>query len=48
MEFAAGAIEDFGLKSLSDKLVLIGKLIIIGVSMPVIYAVINLVTGLLT
>ena len=48
VEFAAGAIEDFGLKSLSDKLVLIGKLIIIGISMPVIYAVINLVTGLLT
>lgn len=47
VEFAAGTIEDFGLKSLSDKLVLIGKFIIIGVSMPIIYAVINLVTGLL-
>lgn len=47
VEFAAGTIEDFGLKSLSDKLVLIGKLIIIGVSMPVIYAVFNLISGLL-
>lgn len=47
IEFAAGTIEDFGLKSLSDKLVLIGKLIIIGVSMPIIYAIFNLVSGLL-
>lgn len=47
-EFAAGTLEDAGLKSLAGKLVLIGKMIIIGVSMPIIYAVFNLVSGLLT
>lgn len=47
IEFAASTIEDFGLKSLADKLVFIGKIIIIGVSMPIIYAVFNLITGLM-
>ncbi len=45
VEFSAGVIEDFGLKSLSDKLVLIGKIIILGMTMPIIYAVFNLITG---
>ena len=45
VEFSAGIIEDFGLKSLSDKLILVGKIIILGVTMPIIYAVFNLVTG---
>ncbi len=47
VEFAAGTIEDFGLKSISDKLVFAGKIIIIGVSMPIIYAIVNLLTGLI-
>lgn len=48
VEFGAGIIEDFGLKGLSDKLVFAGKVIIISISMPIIYAVINLITELLT
>ena len=36
-----------GYKSLSDKLVLIGKLMVFIVSIPVFYAVINLVISLI-
>ena len=46
-EFGAGIIEDFGLKSLSDKLVLVGKIIILTISLPIIYAVFNLLKGLI-
>lgn len=48
VEFGAGVIDDFGLKSLSDKLVFIGKILIIVVSMPIFYAIINLITGLIS
>lgn len=47
IEFGAGTIEDFGLTSLAGKLVFIGKLVIVGISLPIIYAIFNLVTGLL-
>ena len=47
VEFAAGTLADAGLNSLADKLVLIGKVVIISVSMPIIYAVFNLLTVLL-
>ena len=47
VEFGAGVVEDMGLKSLADKLVFIGKAIIVGVSLPVFYAVIETVNGLL-
>lgn len=47
VEFSAGTLSDAGLNSLADKLVLIGKVVIISVSMPIIYAVFNLLTGLL-
>ncbi len=46
IEFGADTIADFGLKSLSDKLIFAGKIIILSVSMPIIYAVFNLFTGL--
>ena len=46
IEFSASIVEDFGIKSLADKLILVGKVIILGMSMPIIYAVFNLVTGL--
>ena len=46
-EFGAGIIEDFGLHGLSDKLVFCGKIIILIVSMPVFYAVFNLLTEIL-
>lgn len=48
IEFSAGLLKDFGLNSLSDKLIFLGKLIILGVSLPIFYAVINVVSGLLT
>jgi stage III sporulation protein AD len=47
VEFAADTVNDFGLKSLADKLVFAGKLIIFCVSMPIIYSVINMLVGLM-
>lgn len=47
IEFAARTIEDFGLKSLADKLVFVGKLIILSVSLPVLYSVINVIKVML-
>ena len=43
IEFGAGTVEDFGLKSLADKLVFTGKLIILSVSLPIIYSIINVI-----
>ena len=47
-EFGASTIEDFGLKSLADKLVLVGKIIILSISLPIIYAVFNVILGLVS
>lgn len=47
VEFAAGTIEDMGLKSLSTKLVFVGKIVILTTALPIIYAVIELITGLI-
>ena len=47
-EFGAGTIEDFGLKSLADKLVLVGKIIILSISLPIIYGVFNVILGLVS
>lgn len=47
VEFSAGTVNDFGLKNLADKLVFAGKITILAVSLPIIYAIINLLTGLL-
>ena len=47
VEFGAGTVEDMGYKSISDKLVLIGKLSIFIVSMPIFYTVINLLFSLI-
>lgn len=47
VEFGAGIIEDLGLKNVSDKLVFVGKLAILTASMPIIYAVFNILTGLI-
>lgn len=47
IEFGAGTINDFGLKSLADKLVFVGKIIILSVSMPIFYALFNLISGLI-
>ena len=47
VEFGAGTVEDLGLKSLADKLVFCGKAAILVVSTPIIYAVFNLLNGLM-
>ena len=47
IEFGAGVVEDLGLKSLSDKLVFIGKAAIFTAAIPIIYAVFDLLIGLL-
>lgn len=47
VETGSGFIEDMGLKSTSDKLALAGKIMIISVSMPIFYALLNLIKGLI-
>lgn len=47
VEFGADALVDFGLKSLADKLVFVGKIVITITSLPIIYSVFNLLFGLL-
>jgi len=45
VEFGSGTLDDLGLKSLSNKLSFVGKFVIISVSLPIIYALINLLKG---
>ena len=47
VEFSAGIIEDFGNKSVADKLVLAGKVIILTVAIPIIQSLITLIGNLL-
>lgn len=47
IEFSSGILEDVGLQSLSKKLIFTGKIIILSISLPVLYAVFNLITGLI-
>ena len=46
VEFGAGIIEDLGMKSLSNKLIFVGKAAIFIAAMPIINAVFNLLAGL--
>ena len=47
IEFSADTLVDFGLKSLAEKLVFIGKVTILSMSLPIIYNIINLLVELL-
>lgn len=47
-EFSASIIDDVGLSSLSDKVTLAGKLIIVGVSLPVVVQLFEFIAGMLT
>lgn len=47
IEFAAGIIEDFGSKSIADKLVFAGKVVIFSVSLPIIRSMIGLIGAFL-
>ena len=48
IEFSAGVVTDLGLKSLADKLIFAGKMIILSLSLPIIYALLNVIIGLIT
>lgn len=47
IEFGASSVEDLGLKSIADKLVFVGKAIILLVSLPIFYAVFNMLKGII-
>ncbi len=47
VEFAVGVIEDFGLKSLADKVTLAGKLIVIVLATPAIISLIKAIKDLI-
>lgn len=47
VEFGASTLNDFGLNSLACKLEMIGKIAIFSVSIPIFYAIINVLTGIL-
>ena len=47
VEFSAGVIEDFGSKSIADKLILAGKVIIFAVSVPIIRSMVTLIGNFL-
>lgn len=46
-EFSSSIMDDMGLSSLSDKVTLAGKLIIVAVSLPVVVQLFNFIAGLL-
>ncbi len=47
VEFAADIVEDFGAKSIADKLVFAGKVIIFSISLPIIRSLVTLISGFL-
>ena len=47
VEFAAGVEEDFGSKSIADKLIFAGKVVIFSVSVPVIRTMVSLIGSFL-
>lgn len=47
VEFAAGVVEDFGAKSVADKLVLAGKVIIFTVSVPIVRGLVSVIENFL-
>lgn len=47
-EFSASLIEDVGLPSLADKVTLAGKLIIVGISLPIVVRLFEFIAGMLT
>ena len=47
VEFSAGDVEDFGSKSIADKLVFAGKVIIFAVSVPILQSMLTLIGNFL-
>ena len=48
IEFASGLIEDFGLKSIADKLVFAGKILLLFMSVPIFELIIQTINLFLT
>ena len=48
VEFAAGIIEDFGLRGLASKLGFGGKVIILGMALPIVAALLNIIVNLVS
>ena len=46
-EFTANAIDDLGVKSLSDKVILAGKFAIIAVSLPIVINLLKILTSII-
>lgn len=46
-EFSSSIMDDMGLSSLSDKVTLAGKLIIVAMSLPIVVQLFNFIAGLL-
>ena len=46
-EFSSSIMDDIGLSSLSDKVTLAGKLIIVAMSLPIVVQLFNFIAGLL-
>lgn len=47
VEFSAGVLSDFGQKSIADKLVFCGKIIILVLALPILESVLKLIVDLL-
>lgn len=47
VEFSASLIDDFGLKSISDKVVFAGRLVILTMSMPIVKNLIEVIVDLI-
>ncbi|MBR2614047.1 MAG: hypothetical protein IKC71_00425 [Clostridia bacterium] len=47
VEFSASIVEDFGMKSLSLKLIVSGKVVILCMALPILYSVLELLINLL-
>lgn len=47
VEFSSSTVEDLGFPSLAQKLVFVGKLVILIMALPIIYAIFNIMTTLL-
>ena len=47
VEFGADTINDLGFKGLAEKLIFVGKIAIFSISLPILYAVFNLLTEML-
>lgn len=46
IQFSVGAIEDFGLKSLADKLGLVGKIVVLIMAVPILENLIDIIVSI--